>query len=202
MSFRLRVPPLILVLAIMPLALGAAGCAFVDNRVELPYKPCVTGYQGAGELEIEKPGSSLPEKEGLEVVGYVRNGYGMHTADVLAINDVADWIVLALSKELEAAGYEVHAVFELSGRCPGLRITIGQVLADIKSHRLVANVEYTIKVIDQGQTHHTIHAKAEGTYMSFTSIAESYARSLEIALQASAKDVIPKIVMATGGGLR
>ena len=141
------------------------GCAFVDNRIELPYTECTSGYRGTGDIEIEKPQTSLPQKDGLTVVGYVRNGFQMHTADVLATNNVGDWIVLALSKELGAAGYEVHPVSGLSNSSIGLRVNDVKVLADIEQFRLVAKVGYNVDVIDGNQHRQSISASGEGVHL-------------------------------------
>ncbi len=41
-------------------------------------------------------------------IGHVQNGYGMHTAEVVAQNNVAQWINTELTNQLTAAGYVVR----------------------------------------------------------------------------------------------
>lgn len=104
---------------IVPLILTAAylgGCAFGIREVPLTYPPAV-----------DKTGSSAATtphqvpKNGVEVIigtvkdnrtvthriGNVRNAFGMDTADVVATNNVRNWVVKALEWELDNAGYSV-----------------------------------------------------------------------------------------------
>jgi hypothetical protein len=190
--------------AIFVLAIGCGlsqGCAFVDNTIELSYEPSVSGYKGTATIEIVKPNLSLVKKKGMAVVGYVRNGYQHHTADVLTTTDVADWIVLALSKELQGAGYDVRTVSALSRSHIGLKTDVEHLLADIESFRLTATVRLVISVYDGDELLNRITAGGEGSWLSTRSSAESYMRSLEVALQNTMKEAIPKIVIASEGGL-
>lgn len=46
-------------------------------------------------------------KEDYVVVGWVRNGFGMHTADVLSVNSPAEWLAQVLALELEGQGARI-----------------------------------------------------------------------------------------------
>ena len=180
----------------------SGGCAFVDQRIDLPYAQLVSGCNGKGVIEIEKPQVSLLQKDGLTIVGYVRNGFMMHTADVLATNDVGDWVVLALSKELKAAGYQVRTVSALSGSNVGVRINIKKVFADMVYSGINAQVNYVLTLSKDRRVIRGIRAGGRGSFMTYSSMAESYARALEIALQDSMKELIPRIVTTIQEGLK
>lgn len=93
-----------------------SGCAFGTREVSLAYPPSVA-ESGIKEAQA----SSQTAKNGIKVIigkledkrtvthriGNVRNGLGMDTADVVATNDVRNWVVDALEWELKDAGYLV-----------------------------------------------------------------------------------------------
>ena len=176
-----------------------SGCAFMDARIDLPYQQCIQGYAETGTVEIEKPVYSLPQKDSYTVVGYIRNGIMIHTADVLTDNNVGDWIVYALRTELEASGYVVRLTQQLSpnSKAIGIKINISRVFADVEGFCVVAHVEYTLDIQECYKPPRAVAAHGTGSYMGLAYPSKSYAKSLEIALQNSVKDVIPKIVAAT-----
>jgi hypothetical protein len=83
-----------------------AGCAFVDQRVDMSYERTVNASGGSGEVFIAKPKEhqSLMKKSNAWIVGTVKNTLGMKTADVITENNLGDWLVGALVQELNVAG--------------------------------------------------------------------------------------------------
>lgn len=93
-----------------------SGCAFGTREVSLTYPPSVS-ENGIKEAQA----SAQSEKNDIKVIiakledkrtvthriGNVRNGFGMDTADVVAKNDVRNWVDNALEWELKNAGYSV-----------------------------------------------------------------------------------------------
>jgi hypothetical protein len=90
-----------------------AGCAFGERQAKLGYPPESNGgamasaqaaSAGRGAVYIGKFEDVRAEKR---VIGHVRNGFGMKTAEVVPLRDVPGWVREALAHELSAAGYEV-----------------------------------------------------------------------------------------------
>ena len=83
------------------------GCAFGDRHVDLSY-PAITVERaeslGNGRTVILGPFEDTREES---IVGEVRNGFGMHTADVVAETPIEEWVREAIRYELESAGYRV-----------------------------------------------------------------------------------------------
>jgi len=63
------------------------------------------------------------------VVGWVRNGFGMHTADAVTADDVSAWVTGALRHELELAGLRVVGETPGSGT-PVLGAEVSRVMCD------------------------------------------------------------------------
>src|ERR1035441_993419 len=110
----MRVTRVASVLALIsgPLLLG--GCAFGDRRVNLTYPPANAGRPQVASAATRGQDQRnvvllafIDQREQKDRVGEVRNGFGMHTADVLAANNVAEWVTNAMRLELERAGFTV-----------------------------------------------------------------------------------------------
>ena len=98
-----------------------ASCALVDREVQLDYaakaretteESTKQGNKGVAEASMARlPVVALQTVTDLRIdkthVGEVRNGLGMHTADVHTKDDGAIWLRKALSTELRRAGYVV-----------------------------------------------------------------------------------------------
>jgi uncharacterized lipoprotein YmbA len=99
-----------------------SACAFGDRKVTLSYQP-ETAESDATAAKVTTAATGAPvaddgklafivvpfkdERADKNIVGEVRNGWGMHTADVVVQNDVAQWITDGLKTELAKAGYRV-----------------------------------------------------------------------------------------------
>jgi len=99
-----------------------SACAFGDREVTLSYQP-ETAKSDAKAAKVTTAATVPPvaddgklafivvpfkdERADKNIVGEVRNGWGMHTADVVVQNDVAQWITDGLKTELAKAGYRV-----------------------------------------------------------------------------------------------
>jgi len=108
--------------------LGA--CAFEDREVELSYVPAAGGALPAGQSYDVTLADFTDTRPNPAFVGKVLNGYGMHTADVLATNSVAVWVTEAVRLELERAGFTVVPVGEASPDAFHLSGDVVQVSSD------------------------------------------------------------------------
>jgi hypothetical protein len=93
---------------------GISGCAFGDRHVALNYPPPAPADAPPPKLTpapakgITVVVARFTDERTEKPVGEVRNGFGMHTADVLAESDVTAWVMKAVGRELAAAGYTVR----------------------------------------------------------------------------------------------
>jgi len=93
---------------VFAIALSAAflsGCAFGTRHPMLAYT-AITPVKAPNNISINvvQFNDSRPDKN---IIGNVRNGWGMKTADVITDTNIADWITNALKAELKNAGYNV-----------------------------------------------------------------------------------------------
>ena len=104
------------IISILTVVTLLSGCAFGTREVMLAYPPSVTenGIKEAqasaqtAKNDIKVIIGKLDDKRTVtHRIGNVRNGFGMDTADVVATNDVRNWVVNALEWELNNAGYSV-----------------------------------------------------------------------------------------------
>src|SRR5450830_1737271 len=97
----------------------STGCAFGNRKVNLSYPPqraattsrpsdspapSSTAESGVVTVVLVDFLDQRPKKT---TVGDVHNGFGMHTADVIAQNSVPEWVASGVVLELEKAGFKV-----------------------------------------------------------------------------------------------
>lgn len=101
---------------ILAITLILGGCAFGTRNTTLQYQPqseddTISTAQAATLPASKKAeislGTFIDQRKDKNIVGTVRNGWGMRTADVVATNDVTEWISNAIKIELTTAGYSV-----------------------------------------------------------------------------------------------
>ena len=85
------------------------GCAFGTREVKLRN----TSVGDADTISVSKVNTicfdSLIDKRIDSTIGHVQNGSGMSTAEVVAVNDVSNWINKEIKNKLATAGYEVRS---------------------------------------------------------------------------------------------
>lgn len=92
-------------------------CAFGNRHVTLVYPPEKqsdgTGVKITEAAPLPVNGKTVvlmqfvDQRSNKSIIGEVRNGWGMRTADVVVENDVAGWLTNAVKMELEKSGYRV-----------------------------------------------------------------------------------------------
>jgi len=188
--------------AIVLVAFFSSGCAFVDQKVGLRYEQALTSGKGKGPIEIATPVAPTLEtkKKGFFIVGAVKNTYGMKTADTVTQDSIPQWIANALKTELEAAGFDVQLVNNLSrpvkrgietrvvkvwvDQDPGL-LTVGA-LGEVQFRMALYRGTNKVKEFD-------VDGRGQGS-RSLIGDAETKAQSLQVALQACMKKAIPIII--------
>lgn len=173
----------------------AAGCAFGTRTVTLVYPPDEEA-KGAGPGVAEaspapavtgEPIILLPfadERSEKRVIGEVRNGWGMRTADVVTEGDIAKWVTEAIETELKKAGYNVTKVEDLSSPSSG-RVVAGEVLTVYCSALLSyeGEVSFYARVEENGKEVFRRRYTGEGSAgLNWTATERSYGNSLSLAL--------------------
>jgi hypothetical protein len=119
------------------LLLLLTNCAFVDQDVQIAYTPTGAATVDGDKLLVAPTTTNAPaakNEAGKLVVGSVKNGYGMHTADVLLEPGAVDKIADALAAELEATGYSVVrgdvGAAPAASDTPAVRLTVTRLVVD------------------------------------------------------------------------
>jgi hypothetical protein len=178
----------------------AAGCAFGNRHVILTYPP---QHAAGGRLTAVAEAASPPAGTGEKVilvmfldqrpnrsaVGAVHNGFGMHTADVLAQNNVADWVVGAVAVELERAGFAVSKAKDVPPS-PALPVVTGEILKVYCEAymRYESDVSFAVRVESNGKE--ILRKTFQGQIDSMTNwgaSAKSYGQALSLALETAAQ---------------
>src|SRR5262249_37861648 len=113
-------------------------------------------------------------------VGEVRNGWGMHTADVIADGSVRDWVTSAGVYELGAAGSRARSAAE-GPPTPNDIMISGSVLTFYCRAYMTfdADVSFLVQIASRGQVVFTGRAAGTGSAgINWAASSEGYAESL------------------------
>jgi hypothetical protein len=116
---------------VSPLFLFGTGCAFGTRHAVLAYPPTSMLKTATNAPAVSHPekialGAFTDERGDKVVIGYVRNGYGMKTAEVHLDSDVVPFINDAVRYELRKAGWET--VTEPAATNSDIPVISGEVL--------------------------------------------------------------------------
>lgn len=189
---------------IVIMMLFTLGCAFVDQKVPLVYNQEVAGVNGEkyGPIQIEKPTPPDLEttKNGLVIIGNVKNTYGMKTADTVTGDSVSDWVAQALSIELKAVGFAPQVVDSVSSSTgQGVKTRVLKVWVEqdpgFWTVGAIGEVQLRIALYRNGKRikEFDIESKGQGD-RSMIDSASTKEESLRIALETCMKKAIPIIV--------
>lgn len=180
-----------------------AGCAFVDQRLDLTYEPVVREVRGSGSVQLARPEVAGVPKRGADwLIGGVRNAAGARTADVLTAGDVGDWLNGALLRELTNAGYRVEPVTTLpAGVRQGIKATVTTLFVDDEiqvADRVAgarADLSFSLDLWQAGAKVKTLQITARGgsQYGGLFS-PEQKSQALRKALQSAMEQALPEIV--------
>lgn len=174
-----------------------AGCAFGTREATLIYPPALDGDAKEAPRNVAKPEPRetkiqllqlRDERSEKSMVGTVRNGYGMRTADVIPTNSVTDWVTQALKLELQKRGYTVITGAPKDGAEAGSIVISGEILnvfCDMY-FSYTGQVSLVVKVSNSAGEIYSRHYAGEGSAgIAFAATAESFAQSLSLALSAA-----------------
>lgn len=178
------------------------GCAFVDRTTDLTYYRNLKTPKGTGVVYLATPTEEgmKRDKNGQTIIGPVRNGYGMWTANVLTSTPVTQWVGNAYITELSAAGYETKSVDKLPPSCPmGIEICVEKAWGDLDmgffTIGALGEVTYRIRLYSKGQLEKEIRVEGlgQGPRAAAAMPDTLYKDSLTIALRAATKETMPLI---------
>lgn len=185
-------------------AVALAGCAFGTRQATLTYPPA-TVHQAVVADAATKNTTIILNKFGDErsdksVVGTVRNGFGMRTADVVASSDVSDWVTKAVGTELRANGYRVVSASPETINDPKAIVVSGSVLNAFCDMYMsyTGQVSLLTKVTKGSNGMVAKHYSGEGSAgLAVAATGESFAESLSLAL----RDALKKFMADLEGAL-
>ncbi len=174
-----------------------AGCAFGTREATLIYPPAPDGEAKSAVAQAAAPVSRntkvllqafSDQRSDKNVVGTVRNGYGMRTADVIAKNSVTAWVTDAVAQELKKRGFTVIQSDPKAQPEAGSILVGGEILnvfCDMY-FSYTGQVSLLVKVTDSKGEVVSRHYAGEGSAgLAFAATAESFAASLSLALAAA-----------------
>ncbi len=166
--------------------IALAGCAFGTRHPLLDYKPLA---KSAGPRNIAVYVENFKdERTEKNVIGHVRNGWGIKTADVVTDTNISEWITNALKSELGNSGYvvakdrtDIQAGGEvLTVYCDSFMLYEGKV-----------QIEMVLKRKDEILLNKKYLGKASN--MNWAATAKSYGLTVEQSLQNVMKQVVDDI---------
>jgi hypothetical protein len=190
-------------LGTLALSLVFSGCAFGNRHVTLSYPP--QQAPAARSSEVSSPVvesrprvvlvTFLDQRPKKQTVGSVHNGFGMHTADVMAENDVAAWVTNAIGTELEKAGFAVTRVNASDRNAFDTQVS-GEVLKVYCEAwtKYEAEVAFDVRVVKDGKE--LVKKSFSGRNDSTTNwgaSSKSYGQSLAVALSNAAGNLAAEL---------
>ena len=168
------------------LTMAISGCAFGTRRPTLDYL-AVTPVKQQKNIAIKVVvfKDDRPDKN---IVGNVRNGFGLKTADVITETNVSEWVTNALKVELKNDGYtivDVGAENEISGEvikvyCDSYMCYEGEVMIKVllkRASNVLLEKTYSGKASD----------------MNWAATAKSYGTILKQSLQQTMNQVVADV---------
>jgi hypothetical protein len=180
-------------------------CAFGNRHVTLIYppekQPDTTGTKVAEAAPIPVNGKSIrltqfvDQRSNKSAVGEVRNGWGMHTADVVVENDVSDWLTNAVKMELEKAGYKVTGGSNYNQ--PPTDIELGGEILNVYCTALMTyegEVSFFAQIQKDGKQLLRKRYTGKGSAgLNWAAASSSYGSSLAEALSVAIKELIADV---------
>ena len=175
-------------------AAALAGCAFGTRQAALTYPPATVEQAVVSDAVTKKTTIVLnkfsDERTDKSVVGTVRNGFGMRTADVVATTEVSDWVTKAVGTELRANGYRVVSGSTENLNDPKVVAVSGSVLNAFCDMYMsyTGQVSLQAKVNKGNNEVITKHYNGEGSAgLAVAATGESFGASLSLALRDALK---------------
>lgn len=164
-----------------------SGCAFGTRNFALGYQ--VGSPPGAPKDVNIYVAPFKDERTEKDVVGHVRNAYGMKTAKIITSSSVGEWVTEALKAELKNMGYDITENSDANIKVGGEVITVYVTSLMMYEGKVAMEVSLTM------DNREIFTRKYEGTNESvnFASRAKSYGKMLEQSLQKATTEAVHDI---------
>ena len=182
-----------------------AGCAFGTRNATLIYPPkpesqTVPVAQAAAAPAAKNIALVLApfsdQRTDKKVIGTMRNGLGMRTADVVAMNSVPEWVTQAIKTELENTGYSVTTGTASASASGASAVVSGEVLnvfCDMY-FSYAGQVSLLAKASKDGKEVLNKHYSGEGSAgLAIAGTAASFGQSLALALAVAVKQFVSEL---------
>lgn len=186
------------------LALLATGCAFVDQRLTLKYLPPSTDTRPTRPTEVllaVKMDTNLQRKETSYIIGTVRNGYGIKTADAVTSDRIDDWVASAFSGELGRAGFTVRRLDVLPVESErGLQVIIRKLWVDqdpgFWTIGAITDLAFAMDIHARGKLLKSVVIEAKGDSRTMFATSSHKEESLQKALPAAMAQAVQHVTAA------
>lgn len=183
-----------------------SGCATIDQKIVLGYAPVdrPLGRQ-SGELTITRSESSTAPRNsrGEWIVGSINNVHGVHQANVLADQNLGEWVTDALLLELKHAGYSVRYATALPPNVPR-GIVIGDVNISLNLNKetvkdeIRQELKFNVEIFMKGDKVKTFSVASRDSKTLLSASPEDLNKVMLQSLQDAMLQVIPEITSLTG----
>lgn len=164
-----------------------SGCAFGTRHPVLTYDVFTTP-EPAKNISIYVS-EFKDERIDKNIIGHVRNGWGLKTAKVITETNISDWITEALKAELENIGYTItdnpNASISVSGE------VIEIYVSSFMMYEGKASIE--ISLMKNGKEVFTRKYSGTDSSLNWASTAKSYGITLERSLQNVLSEAVHEI---------
>lgn len=184
-----------------------SGCAFIDQKLSLKYTPqgSATPLGVADRVLLTKVDleGSMQRKENAVIIGNVKNGYGVKTADAVTEHKIDDWILGALAAELQRRGFLVRRVETFPAEYDaGARVTVRRLWVEqdpgFWTVGAITDLSFALELYSKGDLVKKVVVSAKGDSRSMMGLSAQKEESLEKALRAAMEQASNEIVSAFG----
>ncbi|MBI4115386.1 MAG: hypothetical protein HY447_02300 [Candidatus Omnitrophica bacterium] len=178
-------------------------CAFGTRHVTLSYPPesnastFGSGIAHAASLPIETVTlvQFKDERPDKNIIGEVRNGWGMKTADVVNNNSVTEWVTNAIASELGKGGFQVNLANRAEEHASGVKIS-GEVIRAYASAYLTYEGEVSFFATIEKDGKELLRKRYDGegsAGLNWAMTATSYGNTLSEALSYAVRHFVEDV---------
>lgn len=181
-----------------------SGCATLDQKVNLTYKPVDRTFgRNSGEVFVSRTDavSLLRNTKGEWIIGSLNNANGVREADLLSDRALGEWISDALIQELVQAGYSPKYAPQLpAGTTRG--VVINDISGFMNVNSAIARAEtkqelkFNVDIILNGTKTKTLTIAArDSKTLALTASQEEKELIMRQSLQDAMQQVMPELIV-------
>jgi hypothetical protein len=180
------------------------GCATLDQKINLTYKPVDRPFgRNSGDVLVSRvdPASLLRNTKGEWVIGSLNNANGVKQADLLSDRALGEWVSDALVQELLQAGYSTKYAVQLpSGVARAAVINDISVFMNVDSGigraETKQELKFNVDIILNGLKIKTLAIAArDNKTLPLTASQEEKERIMRQSLQDAMQQVMPELIV-------